>query len=36
MRCRVCGHAIRWVARRSAWIHARRGSDHAPMPEKVA
>jgi len=32
-KCRVCGHAIRWVARRYCWVHVSPPRiDHAPFP----
>jgi hypothetical protein len=33
--CRICGHRLAWVARRFAWVHARPGADHAPIPSEV-
>lgn len=30
--CFVCGRKLRWIARRSAWVHASKGQGHAPAP----
>ncbi len=31
-KCRQCGLAIEFMVTRSAWVHAKQGIDHGPVP----